>query len=179
MSSAPGSGDQLVVRVAEDSGLYSVEDRARAPGQHEAAPASSSLTTALVVAVVVGGLLLALALLIFVVSLSTAVGWEFLQYLSRYLQVVRRRAGRGAGLGRARSDTLALSPHQASTASAGVTASYSQDTEDILASERDLASLKARIWMIPKNFLELSGEVLGQGRWGSVVAGQVQNSLCV
>ena len=90
--------------------------------------------------------------------------------------MVRRRAGRGAGLGRARSDTLALSPHQASTASAGVTASYSQDTEDILASERDLASLKARIWMIPKNFLELSGEVLGQGRWGSVVAGQVQTT---
>ena len=143
VTSDPGAGDSLVLRVSGDR-----EDTWQPARPHSSHP-SPSLNTGLVVGVVVGGVLLAGALTVFL--------------------VLRRRAGPGAPLRRARSDTLALSQQQSSavtTAAVGVTAaSYAHDSEDILASETpDLSTIKSKVWVIPKNFVELSGEVLGKGR---------------
>ena len=153
VTSDPGAGDRLVLRVTGEGGdRYRVDTRQPLSGQH-GAPASPRVNIGLVVGCVVGGVLLAGALTVFL--------------------VLRRRAGPGSPLRRARSDTLALSQQQqqhnnsaVSTAAVGVTAaSYVHDDEEILASETpNLNSIKAKVWMIPKNFVELSGEVLGKGR---------------
>ena len=149
VTSDPGAGDSLVLRVSGDS--YRLDTRQPVSGQHS--PASPRVNIGLVVGCVVGGVLLAGAVIVFL--------------------VLRRRAGPGSPLRRARSDTLALSQQQQqhnssglSTAAVGVTAaSYVHDNEEILASETpDLNNIKAKVWMIPKNFVELSGEVLGKGR---------------
>ena len=153
VTSDPGAGDSLVLRVSGEGGdNYRVETRQPVSGQHS--PASPRVNLGLVVGVVVAGVLLAGAVIVFL--------------------VLRRRAGSGSPLRRARSDTLALSQQQqqqhnssaVSTAAVGVTAaSYVHDDEEILASETpDLNIIKAKVWMIPKNFVELSGEVLGKGR---------------
>ena len=152
VTSDPGAGDSLVLRVSGEGGdNYRVETRQPVSGQHS--PASPRVNLGLVVGVVVAGVLLAGAVIVFL--------------------VLRRRAGPGSPLRRARSDTLALSQQQqqhnssaVSTAAVGVTAaSYVHDDEEILALETpDLNIIKAKVWMIPKNFVELSGEVLGKGR---------------
>ena len=37
----------------------------------------------------------------------------------------------------------------------------------------DMDALRQKVWEIPRNFLELSGKVLGSGKFGSVIAGKV------
>lgn len=39
--------------------------------------------------------------------------------------------------------------------------------------ELDMDALRQKVWEIPRNFLELSGKVLGSGKFGSVIAGKV------
>ena len=47
---------------------------------------------------------------------------------------------------------------------------YIQDNEDQRRPGPDyLESLKGKVWIIPKNFVELSHEVVGRGRFGSVI----------
>ena len=41
--------------------------------------------------------------------------------------------------------------------------------------EESLQSLKGKVWMIPKNFVELSHEVVGRGRFGSVIKARVHS----
>ena len=42
--------------------------------------------------------------------------------------------------------------------------------------QESLQSLKGKLWMIPKNFVELSHEVVGRGRFGSVIKARVHSS---
>ena len=155
------TGDNIVLRVHDDghnNNFYSVKSSStQFTSSRSSSGSSSTLTTLLVVGVVVGGLLLAIAIIIFV--------------------VLRRRVG--SPLRRSRSDTQELTSQQnnvgtsTSPATAAV-AAYSQENDEILASELDFNLMKAKTWMIPKNFVDVSGEVLGRGRFGSVFKGQVQ-----
>ena len=42
--------------------------------------------------------------------------------------------------------------------------------------EAQLDSIRGRVWMIPRNFLELSREAVGRGRFGTAVRGSVSQA---
>jgi len=46
-------------------------------------------------------------------------------------------------------------------------------TDNLRSAESYLDSLRSKIWMIPRNFVELSHEVVGRGKFGSVMKGSV------
>ena len=47
------------------------------------------------------------------------------------------------------------------------------DNESVEDHISKMESIRSKVWNIPVNFLELSHEVIGRGRFGSVVKGQV------
>ena len=155
------SQDRIVLRVSGDNRDYSKYRYETDPRQRDSqtATSSSALTTGLVVAVVLGALLLVAAVVVFL--------------------VVRRRAGRHFRRGR-RPDTQELTQttsQDAVQAAIDVEANgYIHDKGDTLRSgEEYLESLKSKVWLIPKNFVELSHEVVGRGRFGSVIKASVHN----
>ena len=151
--SADDDHDNIVLRVLDsgDSDQYLYHVDSVDPGHRSGA--GSTLITALIVSVVVGAVLL-----------SVAVG---------VCIVIKRRSG--ATLRRARSDTQELSQQQHSVGVSTTSAGYDNNSGEILSSELDLNTLKTRCWMIPKNFLEIGGEVLGRGEYGSVIRGQLHS----
>ena len=151
---ADQTSDNIIKRVRNDENGYYNKIRASSSSSRPASSTSSTVTIALIVGVVVGAVLLVIAIVIFV--------------------VLRRKVG--SPLRRARSDTQELTAHQQQQQQQKTSAAYAQEQDEILASELDLNVIKAKVWMIPKNFVELSHEVLGRGKFGSVLKGQVQTS---
>ena len=47
--------------------------------------------------------------------------------------------------------------------------------ESMLATDQRLDVLKSKVWTIPRNFLELTHEVVGRGKFGSVIKAVVNN----
>jgi len=113
---------------------------------------SSPLVLGLTVAIIVAALILVGALLVFV-----------------YL-----RHSMGARL-RRRPDTQELTAHSTQSVDLEDTGyidnGYVNDA--MRSAEEYLDSLKDKVWIIPKNFVELSHEVLGRGKFGSVMKGHV------
>ena len=48
-----------------------------------------------------------------------------------------------------------------------------ENSDELRSAECYLDSLRSKIWMIPRNFLEISHEVVGRGKFGSVMKGSV------
>merc|ERR1719362_2542341 len=59
--------------------------------------------------------------------------------------------------------------------SGGYLGDGSYTNEVMRTAEEYLESLRGKVWLIPKNFVEASGEVLGQGKFGSVVRATVSS----
>merc|ERR1711997_9706 len=47
--------------------------------------------------------------------------------------------------------------------------------ESMIAANERLEGLKSNVWTIPRNFLELTHEVVGRGKFGSVIKAMVNN----
>ena len=47
--------------------------------------------------------------------------------------------------------------------------------ESMIAANQRLEGLKSNVWTIPRNFLELTHEVVGRGKFGSVIKAMVNN----
>jgi hypothetical protein len=126
---------------------------------------SSSAQTGLIAAVVVVSAILLIALLVFL----------FLRY-SVHRRLTQRRLRR-------RADTQELTASVASIATAAsanhsVAATYvAEDIDDDNDRPRTaadyLASLTSRVWQIPRNFLDVNTEVVGRGRYGTVMRAAV------
>ena len=116
---------------------------------------SSPLVIGLSVAIVIGLLVLVAAIGVFV-------------YLRQSLGTKWRRR---------RADTQELTPQPPATQSeeGGFLGDGSYTNEVMRTAEEYLESLKGKVWLIPKNFLEVSGEVLGEGKFGSVVRATVSS----
>ncbi len=102
--------------------------------------------------------------------------YVYLRFFHERLRKMRRRGGAGGvGIGEAngwrQQEAQELTLHQTLPP---------QDVESQGSSDRDsrqpspaLDSLRERVWQIPRNFLQLSGEVVGRGSFGSVIRGTV------
>jgi len=127
--------------------------RSESDGGKEYGGPTSPLVLGLTVAIIVAAMVLIGAILVFV-------------YLRHSL---------GAKLRRRRPDTQELTAQ--STPSIDLEETGYIDighVNDAMRSAEDyLDSLKDKVWIIPKNFVELSHEVLGRGKFGSVMKGQV------
>ena len=50
-----------------------------------------------------------------------------------------------------------------------------EGNESMSATHQRLDALRAKVWTVPRNFLELSHEVVGRGKFGSVIKAMVNN----
>jgi len=116
---------------------------------------NSSLVLGLTVAIIIAAVVLIGAILVFV-------------YLRHSL---------GSRLRRRRADTQELTTQRQATPSIDLDETGYIDNghvnEAMRSAEDYLDSLKDKVWIIPKNFVELSHEVLGRGKFGSVMKGRV------
>ena len=107
---------------------------------------------------------------------------------------LRRGVGRNCLGGRgSRGDIQELTTHVHPTpsqnvatviASSDVELGYDNDianlngsavNNSLLATDQRMDVLRAKVWAIPRNFLDLSHEVVGRGKFGSVIKASVNN----
>lgn len=112
-----------------------------------------------------------------VLGLTVAIIVAAIVLIGAILVFVYLRHSLGARLRRRRTDTQELTSQSQSTPSIDLGETGYIDNghvnEAMRTAEDYLDSLKDKVWIIPKNFVELSHEVLGRGKFGSVMKGQV------
>jgi len=112
-----------------------------------------------------------------VLGLTVAIISAAVILIGAILVFVYLRHSLGARLRRRRPDTQELTSHTQSTPSIDLGETGYIDNghvnEAMRSAEDYLDSLKDKVWIIPKNFVDLSHEVLGRGKFGSVMKGQV------
>jgi len=114
-------------------------------------PASDqSLVVGLSIAIVLASALLVAAIFVFV-------------YLRNSFRARLRRRG----------DTQELTVHTPSIDLQENGYIDNENSDELRSAECYLDSLRSKIWMIPRNFLEISHEVVGRGKFGSVMKGSV------
>jgi len=147
------SGDQ---NVAADRTLLIEEQQGNELSENsEGSP--SSVVVGLTVATVLAAVLLLGAVAVFV-------------YLRHSLGTRFRRRGDTQEL----TAQLPTQPIDLES-SGGYIGDGSYTNEVMRTAEEYLESLRGKVWLIPKNFVEASGDVLGQGRFGSVVRATVSS----
>ena len=104
------------------------------------------LSLVMIIIITIMGIILALAL----------IGYGYLRFTTH-----RRKGQRGS-----QGDVQELTTHVSS-----INMAFDNDSVEDSLSKMD--SIRAKVWNIPVNFLDLSHEVIGRGRFGSVVKGQV------
>ena len=111
-------------------------------------------------------------------GLSVAIGVMSIVFISilafygylRYTSYMRRSSG-------SRGDVQELTTHISSIdTEAGAVSNFAFDNDSVddgFNSQSRMDNIRAQIWNIPRNFLELTHEVIGRGKFGSLVKGKV------
>ena len=112
-----------------------------------------------------------------VIGLTVAIIITALILIGSVALFVYLRHSMGARLRRRRANNQELTSQAHLTPSIDLDNSGYLDNgyvnETMRTAEEYMESLKDKVWMIPKNFVELNHEVLGRGKFGSVMKGHV------